>query len=121
MTKETLKRRAGQIKRDIPAVLVALSDKRTPLAAKLFAALAAAFALSPVDLIPDFIPVLGYLDDLIIVPALIALAVKRIPKDVLEECRSDAESANVRKKWYFAIPALLLWMILIIIILKVIL
>ena len=74
----TLKERAQSLKRDIPAVLLALKDKDTPISAKVLAGITVCYALSPVDLIPDFIPVLGYLDDLILLPALIALTVKLV-------------------------------------------
>ena len=67
-----LKDRAKKLKTDIPAVFLALKDKRTPWYARILAAVIVVYALSPIDLIPDFIPVLGYLDDLIILPALIA-------------------------------------------------
>ena len=77
-----LKERATQLKSDIPAIWLCLKAKETPLAAKILAGLTVAYALSPIDLIPDFIPVLGYLDDLIILPVLVALTVKCIPSDV---------------------------------------
>lgn len=80
----TLKERAQSLKRDIPAVFLALKDKDTPISAKVLAGITVCYALSPVDLIPDFIPVLGYLDDLILLPALIALTVKLIPGEVWE-------------------------------------
>lgn len=66
-----IRQRADNLKTDVPAVFLALKDKRTPAMAKIFAALTVAYALSPVDLVPDFIPVLGYLDDVIILPALV--------------------------------------------------
>ena len=70
----TLKERADKLKTDIPAVFLALKDKKTPLIAKLFAGITVVYALSPIDLIPDFLPVIGYLDDLIILPLLVVLA-----------------------------------------------
>jgi len=85
-----LKGRADQIKIDTYALYLARSDPRVPCYAKVLAALIVAYALSPIDLIPDFIPVLGYLDDLLIVPAGVALAARLIPKEVLEEHRVDA-------------------------------
>ena len=87
----SLKDRAKQLKTDIPAVFIALKDKKTPWYAKVLAAITVAYALSPIDLLPDFIPVLGYLDDMILLPALVALTVKFIPKDVFEQCRTQAE------------------------------
>lgn len=76
----SLKQRAAQLKTDIPALFIALKAKQTPWYVKAVAAIALAYALSPIDLIPDFIPVLGLLDDLIILPALVALAIKLMPK-----------------------------------------
>lgn len=81
----SLKDRAKKLKQDIPTVFLCLKDADTPVIAKLLAALTVGYALSPVDLIPDFIPVLGYLDDVILLPALIALTVKLIPKEVWEK------------------------------------
>ena len=106
--------RAKKLKTDVPAVFMALKDKRTPFSARLIAAAVVVYALSPIDLIPDFIPVLGYLDDLIILPALIAWCVKLIPAEVLEDCRKAAESAWTNKqKWYYALPFVLIWVVVI--------
>lgn len=78
------------VKRDVLALWIAARDRRTPLSAKLVAGAVAAYALSPVDLIPDFIPTLGYLDDLIIVPLGVLLAVRLIPLDLMSEFRTLA-------------------------------
>ena len=75
----TLKERAKKLKTDVPAVFLALKQPETPWYAKVMAALTVAYALSPIDLVPDFIPVLGYLDDLLLLPAMIALSVKGSP------------------------------------------
>jgi uncharacterized membrane protein YkvA (DUF1232 family) len=91
-----LKLRARTIKRDTYALYLASRDPRTPWYAKVFIAGVAAYALSPIDLIPDFIPVLGYLDDLILVPLGIALAVRMVPEDVLIDCRARAQAASER-------------------------
>lgn len=85
-----LRRWAAAIKVDVIALWLAARDPRVPWLAKLVAGMIAAYALSPVDLIPDFIPVLGYLDDLIIVPLGILLAVRLIPADVMRELRTEA-------------------------------
>ena len=81
---------AGRIKRDVIALWLAARDGRTPLAAKLVAAAVGAYALSPIDLIPDAIPVLGYLDDLLIVPLGIMLAVRLVPPVLMAEFRAQA-------------------------------
>jgi len=80
------------LKEDTYALYLASRDPRVPLAAKLVVVLVVAYALSPIDLIPDFIPVLGYLDDMLLLPIGIALAIKLMPRDVWEECRSQARA-----------------------------
>ena len=109
-----LKERATQLKTDIPAVFLSLKSPETPWHAKALAALALVYALSPIDLIPDFIPVLGYLDDLIILPALIALTIHFIPKDTFERYRLEAQGMwqdGKPKKWFYAIPFIITWML----------
>lgn len=116
-----LKERAEQLKIDIPAVFIALKAKETPMAAKLLAGITIIYALSPIDLIPDFIPVLGYLDDVIILPSLIALTIRMIPPDQFAQCRVHAKGlwANGKpKKWYFSLPIAAMWLLLIYLILK---
>ncbi len=110
-----LKEQSKKLKRDIPAIYIALKDNSTPFLAKLAAAVTIAYALSPIDLIPDFIPVLGCLDDLIVLPALAALTIKLIPKEKLNECRKRAEMLwenGKPKKWYYAIPVVLVWILI---------
>ncbi|NRC56565.1 DUF1232 domain-containing protein [Mesorhizobium sediminum] len=87
---DRLKRWAAAVKVDVVALWLAARDPRVPWTAKLLAGAVAAYALSPIDIIPDFIPVLGYLDDLIIVPIGIVLATKLIPDDLLLELRRAA-------------------------------
>ena len=89
-TIQALKEKTRDIRLQSLALYLACRDPRTPWYAKALAAVVAAYALSPIDLIPDFIPILGYLDDLMIVPLGIALTIKLIPKDVLEDCRRQA-------------------------------
>ena len=118
-----LKARAKKLKTDIPALFLALKDKDTPILAKIFAGITVVYALSPVDLVPDFIPVLGYLDDVILLPMLVALTIRFIPKDVLERNRKQAEGMwrdGKPKKWYYAIPIVLIWILIIALILKAI-
>jgi uncharacterized membrane protein YkvA (DUF1232 family) len=86
---ETLRR----LKRELHAVFIAARDPRTPWAARVLAALVLAYALSPIDLIPDFIPVLGHLDDLILVPLGLWLCLKLIPPQVMKEAREKAATA----------------------------
>jgi len=108
-----LKERAKQLKTDIPAVFLCLKSKDTPFFAKILAGLTIGYALSPIDLIPDFIPVLGYLDDLIILPMLIALTIRCIPKDTFDRFRKEAVEMwknGKPNKWYFAIPVVLVWL-----------
>ncbi|WP_419025429.1 YkvA family protein [Emergencia sp.] len=118
-----LKENAKKLKQDIPTVFLALKDKDTPVAAKVVAAVTVAYALSPIDLIPDFIPVLGYLDDLVLLPALTALTIKLIPRQVWEQNRKCAENMwadGKPKKWYYAIPILIIWLLLLCLIIKAI-
>lgn len=82
---------ARRMKRDTLALYLAARHPGTPWYAKLLAGGVAAYALSPIDLIPDFVPVLGYLDDLLIVPAGIAVAIRLVPDPVMRECREAAE------------------------------
>ena len=108
-----LKDRAKKLKTDVPAVFLALKEKRTPWYAKIIAAVVVVYALSPIDLIPDFVPVLGYLDDIIILPALIAWCVSCIPDEVFADCRLRAEGMwndGKPKKWYYAVPFVLIWL-----------
>jgi uncharacterized membrane protein YkvA (DUF1232 family) len=91
-----LKQRARALKRETLALYYAYRDPRTPLIAQLWALLVLLYALSPIDLIPDFIPVLGYLDDVILVPAGIALAIRLIPAEVMEAARLTAAQAEGR-------------------------
>ena len=116
-----LKERALKIKTDIPAVFIALKKKETPLLPKIVAGITIGYALSPIDIIPDFIPILGYLDDLIILPALIALTIRLLPEDILRQSRLEAEglwSNGKPKKWVYAAPILLLWIVIILIIVR---
>ena len=121
--KDKLKARAKKLKVDIPAVFIAMKHKRTPVLAKVLAAITIAYALSPIDLIPDFIPVIGLLDDVILLPALIVLIIKIIPTEIFAECREKAADLwkdGKPKKWYFALPIVVIWLLLILVIVKAI-
>ncbi len=110
-----------KLKSEIYALYLASKHSRTPWHAKVLAALIIGYALSPIDLIPDFIPVVGYLDDLILIPLGIALLIKIIPKDILEECRAEADlSKRKPKNWVAAIIIVLIWLLAIYLILALI-
>lgn len=107
-----LAERAKAVKLYLPALFLAMRKRETPLAAKLLAGITVAYALSPIDIIPDFIPILGYLDDLIILPLLAALTIKLIPPQIMAACLDEAQGLwenGKPKKWYYAIPIILLW------------
>src|SRR5262245_47561126 len=114
------KRWARTMKRDVGALWLAARDPRVPWYAKLMAGAAAAYALSPIDLIPDFIPVLGYLDDVIVVPLGILAAVHLIPEPLMAEFRLEAERRSARPSsrvgaavivaiWIAALTAAAIW------------
>lgn len=106
------KERAGALKREVLVLYFAVRDPRTPLIAKVLAALVVAYALSPIDLIPDFIPVLGYLDDLVIVPLGIALCLKLIPEPILIESRQRAAVLAAKPRNYLAAALIILaWLL----------
>lgn len=117
------KTKTKQLRTEMVALYLAYKHPRTPWYAKALAALIIGYALSPIDLIPDFIPVIGYLDDFIIVPAGIALLIKIIPRDVLEECRAKARSdfsEGKPKNWIAAIIIVLIWLFALYLILSLI-
>ena len=95
---EAWKQRARQLKVETHAIYLAYRDPRTPWYARIFAACVVGYAFSPIDLIPDPIPVLGYLDDLVLVPVGVTLALKMIPQTVLAECREKAQAAMSQGK-----------------------
>ncbi|KAF5064916.1 hypothetical protein DSECCO2_279240 [anaerobic digester metagenome] len=110
-----LKEKAQAAMDSIPALWLAMKRSDTPRSAKVLAALTVGYALSPIDLIPDFIPVLGYLDDLVILPLLTALTIRRIPPEILNECREQAQqlrSGGARSRWFYAVPVILCWIAL---------
>jgi uncharacterized membrane protein YkvA (DUF1232 family) len=111
---KTWKQRVAQLKLETWAVYLAYRDPRTPWYARLFAACVVGYAFSPIDLVPDFIPVLGYLDDLILVPLGIALAIKMIPRPILDECREKAAQDLSRGKlvgWKAGVMVVLTWLL----------
>ncbi len=115
--KTSLKKRANTLKRDTLAVWYATRDKRTPWYARGLALMVAAYALSPVDLIPDFIPVLGYLDDLLLIPAGIAFCLKLIPPEVMIDARLEAEkSLDKPTTWWMTVLIILAWLVILILV-----
>ena len=105
-----LRAKADALGRETLALWYALRHPRTPLAAKIVAAIVVAYAVSPIDLIPDFIPVLGLLDDLVLLPLGIALCLKLLPADVMAECRERARESVERPRSYTAAVVIaLLW------------
>jgi uncharacterized membrane protein YkvA (DUF1232 family) len=109
---DRFKQRARALKRETFALYLAFRDPRTPWYARLWALLVLAYALSPIDLIPDFVPVLGYLDDLILIPLGIALALRMMPPGVMDDARIAASAAEGRPPglgWVGAAIIILVW------------
>jgi uncharacterized membrane protein YkvA (DUF1232 family) len=113
---EKLRQRARALKNEALAVYIAAKDPRTPWYAKALIYFVVAHTFSPIDLIPDFIPVLGYLDDLIITPAGLALAIRLIPAEVLEEARGQVAGSSVGRSVQAAgiIVIVLVWIVILI-------
>jgi len=112
-----LKAKIKSVKLMIPALYFAMKHKDTPLFPKILAAFAVAYALSPIDLIPDFIPVIGFLDDALILPGLIALIIKLIPKKIMDECKEQARimwDESNENKWVYALPVIIIYALVII-------
>ena len=109
---EKVKSWARSIKADVVALYIAAKDSRTPLSAKLISVAVVAYALSPIDLIPDFVPIIGYLDDLIIVPLGIILAIRLIPAPLMSEFRSLAsDHARLPKNQTGTIAVICIWLV----------
>lgn len=112
---DRLKLRARQLKTELYALYLAYHDPRVPWYARVFAACVVGYAFSPIDLIPDPIPILGYLDDLILVPLGVALALKMIPPAVMTECRAQAAVRMQQKRptnWIAAAVIVVIWLLL---------
>jgi uncharacterized membrane protein YkvA (DUF1232 family) len=99
MALESWRRRARELRTQSYALYFAMKHPRVPFPAKLLAASVAAYAASPIDLIPDFIPVLGYLDDLIVVPLGVALVIRMIPPEVWADCRAKAQRGDAETRF----------------------
>ena len=121
---DSLKDKSRKLKIEITTLYYAYQDPKLGLLPKIMILFTLGYALSPIDLIPDFIAVLGYLDDLVIVPALISFSIKLIPKEILASAREKAikEPLKLKKNnWLFALLFLSIWVVLIaVIVLKII-
>lgn len=113
---EKIKANAKKIKKELKVIYLAYKRPDVPWYAKLVAILVVGYALSPVDLIPDFVPVLGYLDDIILIPLGITLVIKLIPKNIIDECRMQADEIfkdGKPRNWIAGTLIIVLWLILI--------
>jgi len=109
---DTWKQKAGELKILIYALFLAYRDPRTPWYAKAFTALVVGYAFSPIDLIPDFVPVLGYLDDLILLPIGVIIALRLIPAEIMMECKERAQENNRAKKpvnYFVGVAIVVIW------------
>jgi uncharacterized membrane protein YkvA (DUF1232 family) len=111
MLLKRLKEKTDKLKRDLVAVYYAYKHPQVGVLPKILIFLALAYALSPIDLIPDFIPVIGFLDDILIVPALIYLSLRFIPEEIMLECRLKAETEPpvFKKNWIMAVIIIIIW------------
>jgi len=112
MAFEKWKAKARKLKLEVYALYIASKDRRVPWYARVVAVAVVAYAFSPIDLIPDPIPVLGYLDDLILIPLGIALVIKLIPAEVMQDCREKAAltmQAGKPKNWVAGGIIILIW------------
>jgi uncharacterized membrane protein YkvA (DUF1232 family) len=111
-----LKAQASQLKRELHALWLAYGDPRTPWPARLLIVCVIAYALSPIDLIPDPIPIIGHLDDLILLPLAIALAIRMIPDSVMADCRERARQTNLNGprhwRWAGAAFVAVIWLLI---------
>ena len=119
---QKLRQKAREIKSQVYVLYYAARHPRTPWYAKALIAAVVAYALSPIDLIPDFVPVLGYLDDVILLPLGITLALKLISHDVLAECAEQARQTQEKtsKSWKAAVVLVTIWLVVAVVIVKVV-
>ncbi len=112
---QSLRQRAHYLKSWTFALYLAYRDPRVPWYARLFALCVVAYAFSPIDLVPDFVPILGYLDDLVLIPIGIYLAMRVIPRPVLDECRERAQAMMAEGKptnWVAGAVIVAIWLLL---------
>ena len=112
MALEAWRERAEALEAELYAVALAARDPRTPLLAKGLIAVAVAYAVSPIDPIPDVIPGIGYLDEVLLLPAIVGLALRMIPDEVMAECRgrADGEIDVGRARWVVAVVVVIAWL-----------
>lgn len=122
MSKESWKEKTRQLKTEVHALYLAFRDPRVPWYARVLMAFIIGYAVCPIDLVPDFIPVLGQIDDLIIVPVGISIVLRMIPKSVMEECRQRAreEPIRTRTKWVVTILIISIWAVAIYLMLRLV-
>lgn len=114
VAKEGWRQKAKLLKGEVFALYYAYKDPRVPWYAKIFIIIVVGYAFSPIDLIPDFIPILGYLDDFILIPLGVSIALKMIPAPVMEDARRKAAETKVKiKNWVAAVIIIALWLALI--------
>lgn len=116
---DKMKKKASFIKTKSSQLYLVIKSGKAPWLVKIIGFLTIAYALSPVDLIPDFIPVLGYLDDLIILPLLIGICVKLIPNELWDSYEEEAVllwQQGKPTKWYYAVPIIMIWVLFIVLI-----
>ena len=112
----SIKEKTKEIISNTSRVYICIKSKQTPWYAKVIGGMAIMYALSPIDLVPDFIPVVGFLDDIIVLPILIVLTVKLIPDKVWEDSMEPAKQLWINgkpKKWYYAVPIIFIWIAII--------
>lgn len=113
---QELKIKAKKLKNEIIALFLAYKRPDVPWYAKVVTIIVVGYALSPIDLIPDFIPILGYLDDLILLPIGISIAIRLIPKHIMEQCRNQANNLfkeGKPKNYFAALIIILIWILII--------
>jgi uncharacterized membrane protein YkvA (DUF1232 family) len=118
---KNLKIKARELNCNLSALTIVYKRPDISILPKIIIIIIIGYALSPIDLIPDFIPVLGYLDDLIILPLLILLVLKLIPQKIMDECKEEAKDLwknGKPKKWYYTIPVVTIWLLLVFLIVK---
>lgn len=118
---EKIKSKVKKLKKEITAIYYAYQHPKITVLPKIIILFTIGYALSPIDLIPDFIPILGYLDDLLILPLLLTLSIKLIPHEIMEESRKKAENQplQLKKNWLFATVFIIIWIALLLFLIQI--